>query len=110
VGVAILHLIAQWAGATSVVSLIGCIIAFAIALQLSGQPLAPAAAAFDLARMLALLGGVAVIVAAGSATLYWWLVGVAPSATAAGVGSALVVVTLLFAVAVRALAARAPRA
>jgi hypothetical protein len=110
VGVAILHLIAQWAGATSVVSLIGCIIAFAIALQLSGQPLAPAAAAFDLARMLALLGGVAVIVAAGSATLYWWLVGVAPSATAAGIGSALVVVTLLFAVAVRALAARAPRA
>jgi hypothetical protein len=110
VGVAFLHLIAQWAGATSVVSLIGCVVAFAIALQLSGHPLAPAAAAFDLARMLALLGGVAVIVAGGSATLYWWLVGVAPSATAAGIGSALVIVTLLFAVAVRALNARAPRA
>jgi hypothetical protein len=110
VGVAFLHLIAQWAGATSMVALIGCVVAFAIALQLSGHPLAPAAAAFDLARMLALLGGVAVIVAGGSATLYWWLVGVAPSATAAGIGSALVIVTLLFAVAVRALNARAPRA
>jgi hypothetical protein len=110
VGVAFLHLIAQWAGATSVVSLVGCVIAFAIALQLSGQPLAPAAAAFDLARMLALLGGVAVIVAGGAATLYWWLVGVAPSATAAGIGSGLAIVALLFAVAVRALTARAPRA
>lgn len=92
------------------VALIGCIVAFAIALQLSGQPLGPAAAAFDLARMLALLGGAAVIVAGGAATLYWWLVGVAPTATAAGIGSGIVIVTLLFAAAVRALNARAPRA
>jgi hypothetical protein len=66
---AFLQLIAQWAGATSFVALLGCIIAFAIALQLSRQPLAPAAAAFDLARRLALLGGVAVIVAGAAATI-----------------------------------------
>ncbi len=108
-GVAFLHLISQWAGATSVVALIGCIIAFALALQLSGHPLAPAAAAFDLARTLALLGGVAVIVACAAATLYWWCVGVAPSATAAGIGCGLAIVSVVFAVAVRALNARAPR-
>jgi hypothetical protein len=107
---AFLQLIAQWAGATSFVALLGCIIAFAIALQLSRQPLAPAAAAFDLARRLALLGGVAVIVAGAAATLYWWRMGVASGAVAAAVVLGLAIASLVFTVAVRALNARAPRA
>jgi hypothetical protein len=110
VGVAFLHLIAQWAGATSFVALLGCIIAFAIALQLSRQPLAPAGAAFDLARRLALLGGVAVIVAGAASTLYWWRMGVAPGTVAAAIGLGLAIVSVVFAAAVRALNAKAPRA
>jgi hypothetical protein len=110
VGIALLHLIAQWAGATSFVALLGCLIAFAIALQFSRQPLAPAAAAFDLARRLALLGGVAVIVACAASTLYWWRVGVAPVTAAVGIGLGLAIAAVVFGVAVRALNARAPRA
>jgi len=109
VGTALLHLIAQWAGATAVVALLGCIIAFALALQFSGQPLAPADAAFDLARRLALLGGVAVIVACAASTLYWWRMGVAAGAVAAAIELGIAIASLAFAVAVRALRARAPR-
>jgi hypothetical protein len=110
VGTALLHLIAQWAGATSFIALLGCVIAFALALQFSGQPLAPAAAAFDLARRLALLGGVAVIVACAASTLYWWRMGVAAGTAAAGICLGLGVAAVAFGVAVRALNARAPRA
>ena len=110
VGTAFLHLIAQWAGATSFVALIGCVIAFALALQFSRQPLAPAAAAFDLARRLALMGGVAVIVACAASTLYWWRMGVAPGPLAVGIGLGLGLATVAFGAAVRALNARAPRA
>jgi hypothetical protein len=110
VDVAVLHLIAQWAGATCFVALLGCIIAFALALQFSRQPLAPADAAFHLARRLALLGGSAVIVACAASTLYWWRVGVARGAVAAAIGLGLAITALVFAVAVRALHARAPRA
>jgi hypothetical protein len=110
VGTAFLHLIAQWAGATSFIALLGCVIAFALALQFSGQPLAPAAAAFDLARRLALLGGVAVIVACAASTLYWWRMGVAAGTAAAGICLGLGVAAVAFGVAVRALNARAPRA
>ncbi len=110
VGTAFLHLIAQWAGATSIVALFGCIVAFALALQFSRQPFAPAAAAFDLARRLALLGGAAVIVASSASTLYWWWRGVAAGAAVVAIEAGLAVATLLFTVAVRALNARAPRA
>lgn len=109
VGTAFLHLIAQWAGATAVVSLLGCVIAFALALQFSGQPLSPADAAFDLARRLALLGGVGVIVAGATATIYWWRMGIAPGAVAAAVELGIAIASLAFAAAVRALGARAPR-
>ena len=110
VGTAFLHLIAQWAGATSIVAMLGCVVAFALALQFSRQPLAPAGAAFDLARRLALLGGVAVIVACAASTLYWWRIGVAPGATAVGIGLGLGLAAVVFGLAVRALNARAPRA
>jgi hypothetical protein len=109
VGTAFLHLIAQWAGATTVVALLGCIVAFALALGFSGQPLAPADAAFDLARRLALLGGGAVIVSCAASTLYWWRVGVAPGVIAAAVELGIAIASLGFAVVVRALRARAPR-
>ena len=108
-GTAFLHLIAQWAGATSFVALLGCIIAFAIALQFSRQPLAPAATAFDLARRLALLGGGAVIAACVASTLYWWRMGVASGAVAAAIVLGLAIASVAFTVAVRALNARAPR-
>ncbi len=109
-GTAFLHLTAQWAGATSIVALLGCIVAFALALQFSRQPFAPADAAFDLARRLALLGGTAVIVACATSTLYWWRRGVASGAVVVAIEAGLAVTTLLFVVAVRALTARAPRA
>jgi hypothetical protein len=110
VGTALLHLIAQWAGATSIVALLGCIVAFALALQFSRQPLAPADAAFDLARRLALLGGTAVIIACATSTLYWWRRGVAAGVVVVGIEAGLAIASLLFVVAVRALNARAPRA
>jgi hypothetical protein len=109
VGTAFLHLIAQWAGATALISLLGCVIAFALALQFSGQPLAPADAAFDLARRLALLGGIGVIVAGSASTLYWWRMGIAPGAAAAAIELGIAIASLGFAAAVRALRARAPR-
>ena len=109
-GTAFLHLIAQWAGATSFVALLGCIIAFALALQFSRHPLAPAAAAFDLARRLALLGGVAVIVACAASTLYWWRIGVASGSVAAAIVLGLAIASVVFTITVRALNARAPRA
>jgi hypothetical protein len=110
VGTAFLHLTAQWAGATSIIALFGCIVAFALALQFSRQPFAPADAAFDLARRLALLGGTAVIVGCAASTLYWWRMGVASGAVVVAIETGLAIASLLFTVAVRALYARAPRA
>jgi hypothetical protein len=109
-GTALLHLIAQWAGATSIVALLGCIVAFALALQFSRQPFAPVDAAFDLARRLALLGGTAVIVACATSTLYWWRRGAAAGVVVVGIEAGLAIASLLFVVAVRTLGARAPRA
>lgn len=90
--------------------MLGCVVAFALALQFSRLPLAPVGPAFDLARRLALLGGAAVIVACATSTLYWWRRGVASGAVVVAIEAGLAVATLLFLVAVRALTARAPRA
>jgi hypothetical protein len=100
-----LHLVAPWAGATSVVALLGCIIAAALGVQFSTQVLAPAADAFDLARLLALVGGTAVIVAGMASTCYWWRVGVASGTASVAIGCGLVGAAVLFAAAARALLA-----
>jgi hypothetical protein len=102
----ILHVVAQWAGATSVIALMGCIIAAAIGMQFSQDPLSPAAEAFELARTMALVGGSGVIVAGAAATLYWWQVGVVSTPVSAAVVSGLAVSAIAFAAAVRVLRAR----
>lgn len=90
-GLDLIRLVSQWAGATAVLALLGCFIATSLALQFSRIPLAPVGNAFQLARHMALLGGGAVITAGLTSTVYWWRLGVA-STPAAGV--ALTTVTL----------------
>jgi hypothetical protein len=103
---AAVHMVAQWAGATAVVALMGCIIAAVLGVQFSSHPLAPSAQAFDLARLMALVGGTAVIVAGTTSTFYWWSVGVASDTTSAGIGCMIGTVGVLFAIAARSLLAR----
>jgi hypothetical protein len=90
VGVYLLHDLAQWAGATAVLAALGCIIAAILGVQMSASVFLPGEAAFDLAKTMAVLGGSAVIVAASSATLYFWLIG-----TASGWAALLIEVSLL---------------
>jgi hypothetical protein len=96
-GVFLLHDLAQWAGATAILASLGCVIAAALGVQMSASALLPGDAAFDLARAMAILGGAAVLVAASSATLYYWLVGIASDRAALLVEVSLVGGTLLFA-------------
>jgi hypothetical protein len=105
-GLVAVHIVAQWAGATAFVALMGCIIAAALGVQFSTHPLAPAVRAFDLARLMALVGGTAVIVAGAASTFYWWRVGVASDAASAGIGCAIATAGMLFAIAARLLMAR----
>src|SRR6266536_5372894 len=77
VGVSMLHLIAQWAGATAYIALIACIVAATLAFGMSSAINYPADAAYRLARHMALVGGTAVLVACSASTLYYWLVGLA---------------------------------
>jgi hypothetical protein len=103
------HLVAQWAGATSFVAVYACIVAAALGVELSCRPPAPAADAFRLARLMALLGGASVLVAGAASTLYWWRVGRASGTASAAAGAGLVAAAALFALAVRALHARVRR-
>jgi hypothetical protein len=96
-GVFLLHDLAQWAGATAILACLGCIIAAALGVQMSASALLPGEAAFDLARGMAVLGGSAVLVAAASSTLYYWLIGVASGRAAVLIEASLVGGTVLFA-------------
>lgn len=72
-----LHVLAQLSGATAYSAFLGCVIAAAFAIgTLDGEP------AVRLARLLAFVGGSAVLLAASSSTLYYWLTGAANTRSA----------------------------
>jgi hypothetical protein len=98
-GLEVVHVVSQWAGATALLAFAGCFIASAVGVQFSHATLAPDGA-FQLGRRMALVGGGAVITAAASSTLYWWRIGVASNAGAAAVGAVIVLAALAFATAV----------
>jgi asparagine N-glycosylation enzyme membrane subunit Stt3 len=97
VGVYLLHDVSQWAGATAILACLGCFIAAALGVQFSVSAMLPGDAAFDLARVMAVVGGTSVLVAAATCTLYYWLIGVASGRAAALVGVSLAAGTLAFA-------------
>ncbi|HEY8859126.1 MAG TPA: hypothetical protein VIM27_06695 [Gaiellales bacterium] len=96
-GVYLLHELAQWAGATAVLALLGCLIAAILGVEMSASVFLPGEAAFDLAKAMAILGGSAVLVAASTSTLYFWLVGVASERAAVLVEVSLLGSALVFA-------------
>jgi hypothetical protein len=112
-GVYLLHDVAQWAGATAVLAALGCLIAGVLAVQLSASVLLPGDEAFALARAMGVLGGVSVLVAGASCTLYYWMVGVASGRATVLVESGMIGGAAVFAVLLHMLAvrhgARAPR-
>ena len=72
-----LHVLAQLSGATAYGAFLGCVIAAAFAIgSLDAEP------AVRLARILALVGGSAVLVASSSSTLYSWIIGSASARSA----------------------------
>jgi hypothetical protein len=112
-GVHLLQDTAQWAGATAVLAALGCLIAGALGVQMSASFLLPADEAFGLARAMAILGGVSVVVACASSTFYYWTIGVASGRAAVLVESGLLLAAAAFAGLLRLLVvrsrARAPR-
>ena len=95
-GVHVLQGVSQWAGAAALLACIGCLIAAALGLEMSASVFLPGEAAYDLARTMAVLGGTCVLVSASTATLYYWLVGVASGRATAFVEIGLVSATLIF--------------
>jgi len=72
-----LHVLAQLSGATAYAAFLGCVIAAAFAVgSLDAEP------AVRLARVLAFVGGSAVLAASSSSTLYYWLTGAASTRSA----------------------------
>jgi hypothetical protein len=90
-----LHVLAQLSGATAYAAFLGCVIAAAFAIgALDGEP------AVRLARLLALIGGTAVLLASSSSTLYFWLIGSASARSALLVEMGLLALAAAFAVVV----------
>jgi hypothetical protein len=90
-----LHVLAQLSGATAYAAFLGCVIAAAFAIgSLDGEP------AVRLARLLAFVGGSAVLLAASCSTLYYWIVGSASTRSALLVELGLLALTAAFAVVV----------
>jgi hypothetical protein len=107
VGVYLLQDVAQWAGATAVLAALGCLMAAVLGVQMSASVLLPGDAAFALARLMAAFGGAAVLVAAGTGTLYYWTIGVASGRATVLVEVGLLGATVVFAGALSMLHARA---
>jgi hypothetical protein len=105
-GIELVRLVSQWAGAVAVLALLGCFIAAALGLQFSGAMIGPAGSAFQLVRRMALLGGGAVITAGLTSTLYWWRLGVASSSAAVAAGAVVSVAGPVFMIAARKLCRR----
>jgi hypothetical protein len=100
-GLELVRLVSQLAGAIAVLALVGCFIAATAAVELTRSMVETAADAFRLARLMALVGGAAVVVAGLAATLYWWSAGVASSAAASGTAMGIGLAGVGFAVVVR---------
>ncbi len=96
-GVYLLQDLARWAGATAVLAALGCLIAAALGVQMSASMLLPGEAGFRLARQMAFLGSGAVFVAGASATLYYWMIGVASERAAGLVEAGLLAAMVVFA-------------
>ena len=109
-GLAALHLVAQWAGATAYVSLLAAIVAAAIGYGFSNGIDMPTAEAYRLGRHMALLGGIAVLIAGTTSTFYWWMQGVASDRAALLVEMGLLGLTAVFALVVALLLDRGERA
>jgi hypothetical protein len=95
-GLELVRLISQWAGVIAFLALFGCFLAATAAVEVSRSMADTAADAFQLARRMALLGGGCVIVAGLTSTLYWWRLGVASPAAAAGIAAALALAAMMF--------------
>lgn len=90
-----LHVLAQLSGATAYAAFLGCVIAAAFAIgSLDAEP------AVRLARLLAFVGGAAVLLAASCSTLYYWIVGTASARSAFLVELGLFALAAAFAVVV----------
>jgi hypothetical protein len=98
-GLELVRIVSQWAGAIAVLSLFGCFLAATAAVELSRAMAESADEMFRLVRRMAVIGGTCVILAGLTSTLYWWQVGVAsPGAAfsmAAGFGLAAVTFTVV---------------
>jgi hypothetical protein len=105
-GVSLLQDVAQWAGATAVLAFVGCLIAGALAVQMSASPLLPGEEAYGLARAMAVLGGASVLVACSSSALYYWSIGVASGRAAVLIEAGLLVAATAFAGVLRLLVVR----
>lgn len=105
-GVYLLQDVAQWAGATALLAALGCLIAGALGLQMSASPLLPGDEAYRLARAMAVLGGVCVLVAGASSALYYWMIGVASGHAVVAVETGMVAGAAAFAGLLRLLAVR----
>ncbi len=102
-GLELVRIVSQCAGAVAVLSLVGCFVAAAAAVELSRAMLEAADDAFQLARRMALLGSGSVILAALTSTLYWWRVGIASTPAVLTITLGLGAVTAAFAILVRRL-------
>jgi hypothetical protein len=102
-GLELVRIVSQCAGAVAVLSLVGCFVAAAAAVELSRAMLETADDAFQLARRIALLGAGCVILAAVTSTLYWWRAGVASAEAAIAIGVLLGLAALTFTVLARRL-------
>ena len=95
--------IAKASAATVFLAAFGCIIAASLAYQMSSSPLQPAAEAYRLARLMALLGGIAALLFGVTATAYFWVTHQASDRAFGVIETSLVGVAVMFALAVVAL-------
>jgi hypothetical protein len=102
-GLELVRIVSQWAGAVAVLALFGCFLAATAAVELARAMADTADEAFKLARRMAVLGGACVIVAGLTSTLYWWRMGAASAAAAFGIAAALGLAAVTFTVVARRL-------
>ncbi len=95
--------IAKASAVTVFLAAFGCIVAAGFAIPMSMGPGQPAAAAFWLAKSMALLGGIAALVFAATATVFFWLTGQASEQAFVLIEMATLGTAIVFVLAVAAL-------